>query len=206
MNAPEVAAGRPIEPEHALRQIAYLRGLVEATRLRAADAYGFFILWGIIWALGYVVTAWARSDLSFLPELDGRYIGITWAALTALGWLITAVFAKRFFSSRPASSLGKQLFRMNLALLVALHAFWQFGFNPTSNAALNAYWPLWAGVAYVLNSFFLGRELAVIGGWLLAAGVASLFMPADVGALWLAVAGGGSLAVTGFVFRRQVRG
>lgn len=205
MNAPDVAAGRPLEPEHALRQIAYLRGLVEATRLRAADAYAFFILWGVIWALGYVVTAWARSDLSSLPELDGKYIGLTWGALSASGWLISAAFAKRFLSNRPASSLGRQLFRMNVALLVALYAFWQFGFNPTSEAALNAYWPFWAGVAYIVNSFFLGRELTVIGGWLLAAGVASLFMPAGVGALWLAVAGGGSLAITGFVFRRQVR-
>lgn len=204
MNASDVAAGRPIQPDEAIKQIAYLRDLVEATRLRAADAYPFFLLWGFIWFLGYVITAWAQSDLAALPELGGRHVGMTWLGLTIGGWIATAIVSKRFLQANAASTLGKRLFRMNAVLLAALFIVWWVG-PPTTDSGLNAYWPFWAGVVYLANSFFLGSGLSLIGGWLIAASVASLFMPAYVGGLWLAVAGGGSLAVTGFLFRRQVR-
>ena len=77
--------------------------------------------------------------------------------------------------------------------------------GPMDQTRTNAYWPFWLGLIYLANSVFVGAELAWIGGWLVAASIASLWMPHVVQALWLAATGGGGLAVTGFVLRHQVR-
>jgi hypothetical protein len=67
-----------------------------------------------------------------------------------------------------------------------------------------AYWPVAIGVIYVLNGIFLGREMVLIGIWMLVTGLASLGLPDPWGALWMACAGGGGLIASGVVLRRRL--
>jgi hypothetical protein len=193
-----------LTPKDAIAQISYLRELVEETRIRAADGYPFFVLWGLIWVAEYLATAWSRADLNGFLQPDDRALPLIWSVLTTGGGIVSGVLGYRHGRRRPSSTLGKRLLHMNLLLGGTVFVMLYVA-APSDAGRAAAYWPFWLGVIYLVNSVFVGNELAVIGAWLVAAGIASVFMPELVQAVWLAAAGGGALAVTGFIFRRQVR-
>lgn len=162
------------------------------------------MLWGLAWLAAYLANAWSLADVDVLPRLSERALGLMWSVLITGAGVLSGVLAIRHRNDRPSTTLGKRLLEMNLFLAGTVFVM-PYIAGPTDSAKASAYWPFWLGVIYLVNSVFVGNELAVIGGWLVAASIASVYMPEFAQALWLAFAGGGALAITGFIFRRQVR-
>jgi hypothetical protein len=184
-----------VDAREALANIAYMRGLLEQTRGRVADGYGFFLLWGAVWAAGYLLTAFVSASNS----------KIVWVSLVVLGAVGSAWLGTRMPKDHwVAPSLGARLAWMNLVLVGAIiGAPFLLGAN-SSFATSVAYIPAAVGVTYVLNGLFVGREMILIGAWLVVAAVASLPMAPNVQSVWMAIAGGGSLILTGLLLRRQL--
>jgi len=200
MNASEVAADRPIAPNEAIKQIAYIRDLLESTKLRLATAWPIFVMWGPLWVLGYSGEHWIRNG-------GPRWLEWRWAIVNAAGFLGTAVWvlASRRREGRPATTLERRIFWLEVGLFFAFF----FGLplaigGGTIHVDFDTYIPFYIGVAYFVAGVFLGRELIFIGTWIAACASAAAFLPEDTRWLWFAVNGGGGLFVTGLLLRRQL--
>jgi hypothetical protein len=80
-----------MKTQDVLDQIAYLQELINQTRLRAADGYPYFILWGLLWIVGYTGSIlWSH---------------LVWAGILVAGGLISAVigFKKKKTSRAPVT-------------------------------------------------------------------------------------------------------
>jgi hypothetical protein len=183
------------ETREALANIEYMRGLIEQTRAGVASGYGFFLLWGTVWVAGYLTTA-------FIPASTGQ---IVWAPLVVLGTVGSARLVMRLPKDHSVvPSLGARLGWMNLVLVGAfIGAPFLLGAKFSYMASV-AYIPAAVGVIYVVNGMFVGREMILIGAWLVIAAVASMTMGPTVQPVWMAIAGGGSLILTGVLLRRQL--
>jgi hypothetical protein len=193
-------AGRPIEPEDAIKQIAYLRDLLESTRLRLANAYPVFLMWGVIWVVGYLAEYGMEESRSY-------WLGWIWLAFVAIGTIGQLIWASRFRrrAVRPTTTLERQLFRMELALFLCAIALPLAAGGGSVVLDLGTYIPFLIGLGYILAGVFLGPALVAIGAWIAGAAVVAAVLPDDIGALWMAAAGGGGLIFTGLLLRRQVR-
>lgn len=183
------------ETREALANVAYMRGLIEQTRAGVASGYGFFLLWGTVWIAGYLTTA-------FIPSSTGQ---IVWVPLVVLGTVGSAWLGMRLPKDHSVvPSLGARLAWVNLVLIGAfIGAPFLLG-SKFSYMASVAYVPAAVGVIYVVNGMFVGREMVLIGAWLVVAAVVSLTMGTTVQPVWMAIAGGGSLILTGVLLRRQL--
>ena len=175
-----------LEQREALEQIAYVRRLLDQSRLHAARAADYFLLWGVIWIVGY---------------LGMFVVGWLWFALIPAGVIGCAVLGRRDGGrGAVATPLTRQLGAVNLILFTA--ALGAAIAARDASFAL-AMWPLAIGVIYLVNGVFIGRDFLVIGAWLSAAGLVAVWLPIAAGVLWLAFAGGGGLLTTGLLLRRQ---
>lgn len=182
--------------EEALDQIAYIRQLIQQTKLRAADGSPYFLLWGVLWAAGYLATAMvAVSALS-----------VVWGVLGAVGSIASAVISiriKRRAQSTP--SLLRKIGWMSGALVITAVIGFALLMSQTTNLVIvSAYWPIQAGAIYVAVGIFLGREMIQIGSWLILTALVSLWLPASAQAYFLAATAGGGLFLTGILLRRRV--
>jgi hypothetical protein len=184
-----------MDREEALRQIGYMREVVDGLRLRLTDYYWTFLLWGAVWIVGYTAS-WrlSRDDA-----------GLVWIGLLAVASVVDGVgrYRQGRGERRRPTLLGKALVRINLALIAAAVLV---PLVVVSNRALFAdrigmYIAFGVGVMYVVNGFVIGREMLAIGAWILGAAVAGSFMPAAASYLWMAFAGGGGLVATAVVLR-----
>jgi len=183
-----------LDSADALKQIEYMRSLVDQTRGRAADGHPWFLLWGAIWVAGYLGSA-------VLGQTGAT--GWLWFGLIVLGSGGSVVIGMRAGrKGHPPSEFGRKLRDMNIFLVVL--ALGLFVPIVRDNHSLIAYIPGTVGVMYILNGIFIGWEMAALGGWILAAAIASLFLAYQAQVLLLAVAGGGGLLTTGFLLRRQL--
>src|SRR5688572_8772236 len=117
MNTSEVAAGRPIEPDDAIKQIAYIRDLLESTKLRLASAYSLFVMWGVFWVIGYTS--------NHLLDIGGpEWLEWTWVVLNATGAVGTFVWLERYRrrATRATTTLERQIFWLMVALFVGFVA------------------------------------------------------------------------------------
>ena len=184
-----------VDSREALANIAYMRGLIEQTRARVADRYGFFLLWGAVWVAGYLATA-------FIASPTGE---ILWVPLVVLGTVGSTWLGMRMPKDQSAApTLGARLAWMNLVLVGAfIGAPFLLGDNFSYLKSV-AYIPAAVGVIYTVNGIFMGRAMILIGAWLVVAAVASLAMGPTVQLVWMAIAGGGSMILTGLLLRRQL--
>ena len=183
-----------METQEALSQLAYLQELVAQTRLRVEEGYPYFLLWGALWIVGYLGTIW-------LP------LYLVWPVLCLLGGLISAVIGfKEGQKRKPVPPLLKKLGWLALILAFAAGGVFALLLTFTRNGRLlNAYWPFQVGVIYLATGVFMGRPMLFIGGWLVIVAVAGVFLPAPVHQIWLAVGGGGGLALTGVLLRKSAK-
>jgi hypothetical protein len=196
---------QPLTPQQAIAQIGYLRDLVEETRIRIADGYREFAMWGCVWVLGYGATAvyWSSHDDT------GARAGWMWLGLIGLATLghilLFRGYRRTGRRSERGTTLGRRLLLVNLVVAFAalMHPFL---YESVTLRSSGAYMAFWIGVAYVINGIFVGRELAAIGGWFfIVSYVARLIDQAPARSLWLAVAGGGSLLLTSALLYRESR-
>ena len=90
-------------------QIVYLQKLITQTRLRAADGYPFFLLWGVLWIVGYAGTiVWSP---------------LVWAGIFVAGGLISAVICFKKKKELPVPPLLKKIGWLMLILFVYIAFF-----------------------------------------------------------------------------------
>ncbi|NLM37310.1 MAG: hypothetical protein GX202_04205, partial [Firmicutes bacterium] len=167
-----------MKTEEALDQIAYLQRLIAQTRLRAADGYPFFLLWGLLWIAGYVGSIWWSHGV--------------WAGIAPAGILLSAVIGFRR-QKAPVPPLLKKIGWLMLILFIYIaFLFSQLLLVTDSTQAINSFWPFHIGLLYILAGIFTGRSLVLIGGWLIVAAVTGLWIPSPFQEIWLAAGGGGS--------------
>lgn len=181
---------KEVKIDDALTQITYMRQLTDATRLRAAGGYPSFILWGTAWMIGYLVAIW-------VPWI--------WAAVLPAATLGNFLIGRllRRGGQQPFHPLWNKLGWMNLILFATAVAASVLIAHSARGAA--TFWPAAVGIIYMVNGVFIGREMVLIGGWLIIAALISLTMPFTSALIWLAIGGAGSLLLTGLLLRRQFR-
>lgn len=199
MNTSEVSSGRPIEPDEAMKQIAYIRDLLEATKQRVATYWPVFVMWGPLWVLGYAGEYW--DDNGGPAWLDWR-----WAILNGIGFVGTFVWVSRRRGRRPLATFERQMLWLQVGLAFAFFLGIPMAIgNGLTVIDFNTYIPFYIGFTYFVLGVFLGRELILISLWLAATALAAELLPEEIRWLWFAVNGGGGLIVSGLLLRRQLR-
>ncbi|NLM37537.1 MAG: hypothetical protein GX202_05355 [Firmicutes bacterium] len=180
-----------MKTEEVLDQIAYLRELITQTRLRAADGYPFFLLWGLLWIVGYMGSIWLSSQV--------------WAGVVVVGGVLSVVVGFKKKNELAAPPLLKKIGWLELILFAYSAFLFSLLLLFTDNfQIINSFWPFQIGMLYILAGIFAGRSLVLIGCWLMVAAVAGIWIPFPWQQIWLAAGGGGGLILTGLLLRKQV--
>ncbi|NLY88160.1 MAG: hypothetical protein GX085_00835 [Firmicutes bacterium] len=180
-----------MKTQEALDQIGYLQKLITQTRLRAADGYPFFLLWGFLWIVGYTGSIlWSH---------------LVWVGILLAGGLISIVIGFKKKKGLPVPPLLKKIGWLMLILFVYIaFLFNQLLFTTDNLQVIFSFWPFHIGLLYILAGIFVGRSLVLIGCWLIFAAVAGIWLPSPWHEIWLAAGGGGGVILTGMIMRRQV--
>lgn len=181
-----------MKTEQALEQVAYLRDLVEQTRVRAADTWPYFMLWGLIVPVGYLAS-WRLSE---------ERAAWVWMGLVLGGAIVSFVIGRTFRRGGRTPALMRRLGWIAAVVFAAGELLPNVLMDLRADAEL-AYPPFLWGVIYVLWGVLAGWELVVIGAWTVAAACVSVAFSHDVQALWLAAASGIGLLATGVLLRRR---
>ena len=186
----------PTEASDSLKEIART-GRRSAQALQYANASPGFILWGVIWTIGY-----AGSDL--LPQLLGwRSVNWLWFALTVIGVSISFAIGRRQHRTRPATLPSPGL-RWG-ATFVALWAFVMASFavlKPANPAASGAFIPLVIATIYAVFGIWGGLRFLYAGIAVAALTLGGFFWLPQHFLLWMAFVGGGSLVLVGLWLRK----
>ena len=188
--------GNVMKSEEALEQISYMKDLLAKSRIKATEGYPVFLLVGIFWFIGNILIITAHT----IPFLNFLWVFFVIAAAVSVRALVRN-------HKWPVMDLKllKQLGSQCLFLLISSIPFGVLLFNLSANWAFKAYVPFQVGLAYMIAGVFIGRDMKYIGLGIAATSLLSLLMPYPFQDIWLAVVGGGGLAVTGVIFRNQVK-
>lgn len=159
-----------------------------SARLRGyQSASPHLIIWGLIWATGYLVS-----------YLKPEWSGLVWLGLVPLG-IVGDILAAQADGRKGDTG-------MEIAVLAAIFFVLIGGtiaiMQPHEPAQIGAFIPLLVAAAYcimgvmgVTRMYYIGAALAALtlGGFLL---LGNLFLP------WMAVVGGGGLILGGMWLRR----
>jgi hypothetical protein len=181
----------PDEAAHTLRDIG-------AAESRSRRLHGYrqasphLILWGILWAIGYGLTA-------ALPHL-GQPI---WTVLVAIGLVAGFLIAVRGAPTVTGEAKPRIYWRFpaiaatSFAFIAATLAV----MAPVSSRQIDAFIPLVVAASYAVMGFWLGLRFTVAGAVLAAFTLFGFFLlPLHFG-LWMAAVGGGALVLAGIWLR-----
>ncbi|MBW3589702.1 MAG: hypothetical protein KY429_09820 [Actinobacteria bacterium] len=202
-----------MERQEALEQVEYMKRLIEDTSFRVSVGYPIFLMWGVIWVIGYIGGVVA-------PEAVKPWV---WPVLLVAAFVGHAIDARSHrYRVNPPTALTRRMFRINVLLAAATFLLpavlglegavmgatsadqtqlaFSIGFGPF-------YIPFMVGLIYVVNGIFLGAEFVRIGTWLMVSSVTATIVGVTAGAsaafVWMAVTGGGSLLLTGILLRNS---
>jgi hypothetical protein len=183
-----------MKPEDVLEQIQFLKELTQQTAIQISKGFLFFILWGLIWMIGYIGEA-----LSPVP-----FKATIWAILCTIGMIGSIIIFARI-KDRIVTPLSKKLWLLNIILgLAAMLIFGALYINP-NYYFINAYWAFQIGVIYMINGIFIDNKLIFIGIWTAGASLVSLLFPTLFSqCFWLAITSDGGLMITGIILRKKV--
>lgn len=155
-----------------------------------------FIVWGIIWILGY-----GGSDLN--PERAGWL----WLVLDLIGFGGTFLIARAAHLARPSSAYasGRGVVLRYAASAVAMAAFiaaTYFVMRPREVAQFGAFPALIMAFIYVCAGIWRGRRWTIAGVALGALTLLGFGLLHEHFMLWMAGIGGGTLLLTGLWMRR----
>jgi hypothetical protein len=161
------------------------------------------ILWGVIWIAGF-------SAEQFAPHAYR-----VWLALDAIGIAVSLFLG--VWSRKPAVE-GPSPGRIGACWLIlfAYAALWSFllvpsgalsgpgwaGYAPVLEQKMALLWVTVCMFAYVVMGLWLDRFLLWLGLLVTVASLAGFFFVQPYFYLWVAVAGGGSLVVSGLFIRK----
>lgn len=185
-----------MKSKEAFEQIAYLKELTAKTVVNAAYGYPYFIVWGILCAIGYIG--------NFLFPM--RFIKLLWSIISVVGIIITIAILIKDKKKHSHSPLLKRI-GLQCIILFAVDYLLFFGFliHYKISNLLDAYWPFQIGIIYIIASIHMSRSLTLIGFWLILTAIVSFFIPMQVKSIFLALTLGGGLIFTGILFRNQAK-
>ena len=193
-----------VSKEEAQKSLGQIQDTVQRTKKMLAYAGGdtLFIVWGVIWGLGYLGT-------HFLPLLC-QWI---WLVLVAAGFIISVIVGRRGMPVR--SSAGKNIawFWLLLYLYLSLWIALLFPFiKVRGHEQSQMFWRHMSAIlatapmfAYVVMGLWLARFMIWIGLAVTALTLLGLFVIQPYFWLWMAAAGGGTLIGTGLFIRNRWR-
>jgi hypothetical protein len=181
---------------------------IERTESRSAQAHQYanaapgFVLWGIIWIVGY-----AGSDL--IPRLTGSLQSISglWVALTVVGVAGSALIGRRQRSAQHADAAraGRAIGLRWGATFLALWAFMVatlLVMRPANPMISGAFAPLIVATVYAIFGIWKGLRFLFAGIAVATLTLVGFFFLAHWFLLWMAVVGGGSLILVGVWLRK----
>lgn len=190
----------PISPDQAtetLRDIA-------AVEFRSARAYGYqraspyLILWGVLWAVGYGVTA----------AVPPRATAV-WAATVTIGLAATFLIGVRSAAETghpldPTRNEARRRWAFPVITLItfAFIAATIAVMAPVSPRQIGALIPLVVAFGYALRGVWGGVRFVVAGAVIAALVLVGFFLLPAHFDLWMAAVGGGALVLAGFWLRQ----
>ena len=178
----------PKDAQEALGEIERVQGTTRKA-LEEGPGGAILIVWGIIWALGYLGMAFLREKANWV-----------WAGLNVVGIVTTLVIVYAMRSrvrSRYDWRIGVFWF-----LLFVYGFIWLSLLAPVSPFQFGAFLPTLVMFAYVVLGLFFWRYLLWIGLVTTALTVGGYFLlPPWHFCIWMAFVGGGSLIVPGLHLR-----
>ena len=182
-----------MEIDQALQDVQLIKDMLRLARVRASGGAPFFVLWGAVWFVGYL-----------LPWLGvpGAWIGPMWLALDLVGALGSILISLRFYRHRgPLPHLARQWYWSALIFFgFAVGAASLFGTTSSHAAWALFIWPLAIGAWYMLGGiFFESRLFLLLGIWIgvLSVAIPLLPMVLAVQQALMGVFGGGALLASG---------
>jgi hypothetical protein len=164
---------------------------IDAAQARSATLRGYqraapqFLIWGVIWAVGYGLC-------DALPH----HANAIWAVLVPIG------VAAGLFAGRGAKRSFAWRYGAVTLAMVAFFAATFFVMAPVSGKQISAFIPLFIALLYVMAGIFRGRRYIVAGLVVAAATLIGFVLLAAHFLLWMAVVGGGALILAGLWMRK----
>ena len=187
----------PSEAADSLKAIAQ-------TGRRSAQAYSYahssphFILWGLVWLIGY-----AGSDL--LPRWGAPHlVGWLWNAATVIGIATSFWIGRR--QSLAAPGVGDR--KTGLRWFASFVVIWLFVaavfaiMHPVNPLVQGAFFPLIVAMFYALLGVWKGLRFLIAGAVVSTATLFGFFYLPQIFLLWMAVVGGGSLILVGLWLKK----
>jgi hypothetical protein len=188
-------------------EAAQALGEIARTEKRSAEAQEYahaspqFVLWGLIWMVGYTGSH-LLPNYGFQGHINWLWFGLTWLGVAGS----TVIGRRQARHLDPAQQVAERTkgFRIGMSCFAA----WWFVvatiivMRPADLAAIGAFVPLLVALAYTvfgiwrgLRFLYVGIAVAVLtlGGWLY---LREFFM------LWMAIVGGGSLILVGLWLKK----
>ena len=175
---------------------------VEETTSRAYEMRGYryasphLILWGAIWAVGYVL-------MGLLPQAQWGWI---WLPLDIAGFVASFAMAGRATgATRPAGTLrgpGRGPLAVTMVFVTLFACAVYLVFAPTGPEPFLVLPALLLGLVYVAAGAWKMRRLAWIGGAVFVLTMTGYFLFQPWLAFWIACVGGGGLILGGLWLRR----
>ena len=169
---------------------AALRDIEKAERLSSTlrgyeIAAPHFIVWGIVWAIGYG-----------LSDLAPAQANVIWATVVPIGLVAGFVIAR--------AARGRFAWR-HAAMAATIFVFFCatfFVMAPANGRQIAAFIPLVVATVYVLLGIWVGPRYAVAGIVVAALTLIGFVLLGEHFFLWMAGVGGGSLVLAGIWLKR----
>jgi hypothetical protein len=180
-----------LSSEEAESSLVDIDRMVARTRRAIVAGHGAnqLILWGILWMIGFGAGHFSQINrgLIWMP------IGLVGGALS---WWIG------FRDPRPVQSPAVGRIGWVFLALLGFAVIWAVILHPFNHRHLAAYFATVFMFPYVVGGLWFGRFFVLLGLGVAGAALIGVFFLSRWLDLWMAVAGGGSLVVSGLYIRR----
>jgi hypothetical protein len=184
------------------QQASETLGEVAAAQRKVSVLQGYakgaphFLLWGVLWAIGYAGT-------EFFPT----QAGVLWLAIDAIGLVGSFLLVRANAVPGERSGAGSRAKQSANFIVIALAfvgfiAATYYVMRPDTSAQFGAYPALVMALMYMVIGTLAGARWTVIGVALGVLTVVGYAFMREHFMLWMAIVGGGALLLTGFWMRR----
>jgi hypothetical protein len=186
-----------ISPTEAEEALAAIQVMMKKTRraISSSGAYGFLIVWGVVWLLGFMGS-------QFLPQ---PFSGYSWMGLDILGGFLSAIIGIRMnrgVRSSSSTASGKRIawfwFLLFIYCFAAIAVAWPSGGKQASMFIILFVMLGWLAMGLLLSFTSIWPGLLIT-----ALALIGYFFLLDIFYLWMAVLGGGGMIALGLYIRSR---
>jgi len=173
----------------ALSDIDAIVGRVRQSRIYNLASL-MLIMWGVLVFAGYV--------LNFLSPRNGAVI---WVAVNVAGFAGSFAISRVNYTREGVRTFDvRYLAEFLLFIAFGMFCSWLGHFTPRQ---LNAFWPIYFMLVYIIAGLWLGRAFVAIGLAITALTLTGYFLAGEWFDLWMAFVDGGGLILGGLWMRRS---